>query len=98
MDAILLESLLDPDKRQWIALAIGMIAVTYLMFRPRWRKKDPLEKPPVYSSLSSQRAVERQMQSLLVELSEMARQISAQLDTRSAKLELLIKEGRAVDE
>ena len=91
MDAILLESLLDPEKRQWIALAIGMVAVTYLMFRPRWRKKDPLEKPPAYSSLSSQRAVERQMQSLLVELSEMSRQISAQLDTRSAKLELLIK-------
>jgi len=37
--------------------------------------------------------VERQMQSLLVELSEMSRQISAQLDTRSAKLELLIKEA-----
>src|SRR5205085_10728222 len=33
------------------------------------------------------------MQQLLVELSEMARQISAQLDTRATKLELLIKEA-----
>jgi hypothetical protein len=93
MDVILLDSLLDPDKRQWAVLAIGMIAVTYLMFRPRFRKKDPLEKPAAFSSLSAQRAVERQMQSLLVELSEMARQISAQLDTRSAKLQLLIEQA-----
>jgi hypothetical protein len=33
------------------------------------------------------------MQNLLVELSEMARQISAQLDTRSQKLELLIQDA-----
>ena len=33
------------------------------------------------------------MESLLVELSEMARQISAQLDTRSQKLEILIREA-----
>jgi hypothetical protein len=94
MDWILLDSFTDPEKRQWIALAVGMIAVTYLLFRGRGgaRRKDPLEKP-LFSSLSSQRAVERQMQGLLVELSEMARQISAQLDTRSAKLELLIKEA-----
>jgi len=90
MDAILLDGILDPDKRQWAVLAIGMIAVTYLMFRPRFRKKDPLQKP-AFTSLSSQRVVERQMQNLLVELSEMARQISAQLDTRAGKLELLIK-------
>jgi len=96
MDWILLESFTDPEKRQWIVLAIGMIAVTYLLFRGRGgagaRRKDPLEKH-AFSSLSSQRAVERQMQNLLIELSEMARQISAQLDTRSAKLELLIKEA-----
>src|SRR5438105_468371 len=90
MDAILLDSLFDADKRQWVALAIGMLAVAYLMFRPKFRKRDPLDKPPAFSSLSSQRAVERQMQNLLVELSEMARQISAQLDTRAGKLELLI--------
>src|SRR5436309_13906619 len=92
MDVILLDGFLDPDKRQWAVLAIGMVAVAWLMFQPRLRKKDPLEKP-VFASLSSQRVVERQMQSLLVELSEMARQISAQLDTRAQKLELLIKQA-----
>jgi len=77
----------------WIVLAIGMIAVAYLMFRPRFRKRDPLAKPPAFASLSSQRAVERQMQNLLVELSEMARQISAQLDSRAGKLDLLINQA-----
>ena len=93
MDAILLDSLFDANMRQWVVLAIGMIAVAYLLFRPKFRKRDALEKPPAFASLSSQRAVERQMQNLLVELSEMARQISAQLDTRSSKLELLIAQA-----
>src|SRR4051812_31106402 len=84
-------NLISADKRGWIALAVAGICVTYLLFRPR-KKKDPLEAP-AFSSLAQQRTVERQMQNLLVELSEMARQISAQLDTRTAKLELLIKEA-----
>jgi hypothetical protein len=95
MRMILLDILVDPAQRQWVVLAIGLIAVAYLMFRPRFKKKDPLAKPPAFASLSQQRSVERQMQNLLVELSEMARQISAQLDTRSAKLELLIQEADA---
>ena len=75
MSIILLDIPLDPAQRQWVVLAIGLIAVAYLMFRPRSRKKDPLAKSPAFASLSSQRSVERQMQNLLVELSEMARQI-----------------------
>jgi DNA-binding NarL/FixJ family response regulator len=43
--------------------------------------------------LSQQRNVERQMQNLLVELSEMTRQITAQLDTRTQKLMMLIEEA-----
>ncbi|HEX3357589.1 MAG TPA: hypothetical protein VHS31_11520, partial [Tepidisphaeraceae bacterium] len=60
--------------------------------RPKLKKKDPLEKAP-FSSLAQQRTVERQMQNLLVDLSEMARQMNAQIDTRAAKLEQLIKEA-----
>jgi hypothetical protein len=44
-------------------------------------------------SISKQRTVEREMSNLLVELSEMARQVTAQLDTRATKLELLMKEA-----
>ena len=93
MDAIVLDIVNDPAQRQWAVLAIGVAAAAYLLFRARTKKKDPLEKAPMFSSLSSQRVIERQMQNLLVELSEMARQISAQLDTRAEKLQLLIREA-----
>jgi hypothetical protein len=56
------------------------------------KKRDPLERPPS-SSLAQQRAVERQMSDLLVELAEMTRQLNAQIDTRAAKLELLLREA-----
>src|SRR2546423_8608216 len=85
---------LAPEQRGWIALGVAGICIAYLLFRPKMRKKpDPLERPASFGSLSQQRVVERQMQNLLVELSEMARQISAQIDTRVTKLELLIKEA-----
>jgi hypothetical protein len=81
------------DKRIWIALAVAVGATIYVMMRPKLRgKRDPLEKPS-FTSLASQRAVERDMQNLLVELSEMARQITAQIDTRAAKLEALLGEA-----
>ncbi len=65
-----------------------------MLLRPKMgRKKDPLEGAGSRVSLSQQRAVERDMNNLVVELSEMARQITAQLDTRSAKLEALLREA-----
>jgi hypothetical protein len=81
-------------QQMWIFLGLGMIGLIYFMIvRPMMRRKrDPLEKAP-FASLSQQRATERQMQNLLVELSEMARQVSAQLDTRAAKLEILIQQA-----
>jgi hypothetical protein len=83
---------LTNDQQGWVALVIAMMAIGYLLFRPRFKKKDPLEKP-AFGSLAAQRSVERQMQNLLVELSEMARQMNAQVDTRAAKLQELIKQA-----
>ena len=80
----------------WIAIAVGILTVVYVtLVRPLRQKKakDPLEESPVRTSLAQRRAVERDMSNLLVELSEMARQMTAQLDTRAAKLELLLKEA-----
>jgi hypothetical protein len=90
---------LTQTQRNYIALGVAGLCVTYLLFRSRWRRKaDPLARDNTASSsagtgLAQQRAVERQMQQLLVELSEMTRQVTAQLDTRAAKLELLIHEA-----
>lgn len=83
---------LTNDQQGWVALVIAMMAIGYLLFRPRFKKKDPLEKP-AFGSLAAQRSVERQMQNLLVELSEMARQMNAQVDTRATKLQELIKQA-----
>ncbi len=88
----LLDIPLNADQRGWVALLVGVGAIAFLLFRPKFRKKDPLDKPS-FSSLSQQRSVERQMQNLLVELSEMTRQMNAQVDTRAAKLDELIKQA-----
>ena len=96
----LLETAAPPAARDpattWIAISVGILAVVYVTFvRPLRKKKvkDPLERPAGFSTLAQQRAVERDMSNLLVELSEMARQMTAQLDTRAAKLEVLLKEA-----
>jgi hypothetical protein len=79
----------------WAFYAVAATTLIYLVFvRPMQRqRKDPLVRPPFSGGLSRQRAAERQMETLLVELSDMARQITAQLDTRAAKLEALMKEA-----
>jgi hypothetical protein len=82
----------DPYS-QWTMVALAIISIYFAVVRPMMKKKkDPLAKPAQFG-LSKERTVERQMQNLLVELSEMTRQITAQLDTRSQKLQLLIEEA-----
>jgi DNA-binding NarL/FixJ family response regulator len=82
------------DPATWMAFGVAALAVGYVMLRSRRVKSDPLNRTAFgSSSLAQQRAVERQMSNLLVELSEMARALSAGLDTRSAKLEALIDEA-----
>ncbi len=81
------------ESTRWMLITVAALTLIYAVIRPRLRKKDPLDEPPRFSSLAQQRGVEREMSNLLVELSEMSRQISAQLDTRAAKLDLLIREA-----
>lgn len=79
---------------QWVVLAVAVAATAFVLFRPKYRKKkDPLDRSPTGLSLAQQRSVERQMQNLLVELSEMAREVSAGLDNRAAKLQALIQDA-----
>lgn len=81
----------SPELKGYIAIAMGILGLAYLMYRSSAkRRRDPLDGSGSGFSLAQQRSVERQMQSLLVEMAEMARQISAQLDTRAARLEALI--------
>ena len=72
---------------------MAILALTYIVMRPFLRRrKDPLDKP-FNLSLAQQRSVERQMNSALVELAEMARQITGQLDTRAARLSALLDDA-----
>jgi hypothetical protein len=82
------------DSTQWLVLVVGVLATVYLVARGRMKKrKDPLERPSM--SLSQQRQIERDMNGLMVEMLDTARQMTAQLDTRAARLEVLMKEADA---
>ena len=81
------------ETMQWMVYAIGALTIVFVVFRPSLRKKDPLNSSNPKLSMAQQRSVEREMSNLLVELSEMARQITGQLDTRAAKLEALMAEA-----
>jgi hypothetical protein len=90
--------LLDPSPQttQWAVIALGAITVIYIVIiRPMRQKKqkDPLDRSPTQTSLAQQRAVERDMSNLLVEYEQMIRKMTAHLDTRAAKLEILLKEA-----
>jgi len=83
-----------PINNQWIMYGLMGVGGMYILIRyMSKKKKDPLADAPVRFSLSQHKTVEREMQNLLVELSEMSRQMTAQIDTRSAKLDALIREA-----
>lgn len=80
------------DTPALLLMGLSIVVILYLTFRQR-RKNDPLTTLPFRTSLQQQKALERDMQSVVVELSEMTRQMSATLETRAAKLDLLIQEA-----
>jgi len=81
------------EVKGYIAIAMGILGLAYLTLRQSAKKRrDPLEQQPTIS-LAQQRSVERQMNNLIVEMADMARQITAQLDTRAARLEELIRQA-----
>lgn len=82
------------ESTQWIVLAVGVLATTYLVMRGRakGRRKDPFERPAAFG-VSQQRQIERDVGNLMVEMLETARQMTAQLDTRAARVEVLIRQA-----
>ncbi len=95
MNVLLQVPSLNDKNALYVVIGIGLFLVIYIVIRPFMRRKnDPMDRPAApMGRLSTQRTVERQMESLLVELSEMTRQMSAQLDSRSTKLEILLKDA-----
>ncbi|HWE03379.1 MAG TPA: hypothetical protein VG326_13300 [Tepidisphaeraceae bacterium] len=94
MDGMLLQFANLDSTTKWLLAAAVALTIFYAIMRPmRRKKKDPLAYGGQRVGLASQRAVEHDMTHLLVQLSDMARQVTAQLDTRTAKLEVLIKDA-----
>jgi hypothetical protein len=83
------------DSSQWMVLSVGVVATLYLVMRGRakGKKKDPLERKPTPMGVAQQRQIERDISSLMVEMLQTAQQMTAQLDTRAARLEVLMKEA-----
>ena len=83
------------DPSTWIAILLGGFVLIYLsVLRPMMRKrKDPLERPPARTGLAQQRAVERDMQHLLVEYEKMIRNMTAGAGHAGGQLEPLIREA-----
>lgn len=80
-------------SEKWIFLGLALLMIAYVALRPFLKKKDPLERPPSTDRLARQRSLEQEMNGMLVQFAQMARDLTAQLDTRAAKLELLIEEA-----
>lgn len=77
----------------WVIAGVGAVGLMYLYMRGRAKKRaDPLADPARMNT-AQQKHLDRQMQSLVVELSEMAREMSAQIDTRSQKLTALMEDA-----
>jgi hypothetical protein len=89
----------DPNPWLLVAAAILVVVLLLMLLWPRFRSSSSGDERAATAladpSLAQQRSVERDMHTLLRELSEMSRKISAQLDAKSARLEALI---RAADE
>jgi hypothetical protein len=82
------------DSTQWIVLCVGVLATLYLVLRGRAKgKKDPLDRKPAPFGVSQQRQIERDISNLMVEMLQTAQQMTAQLDTRAMRLEVLLKEA-----
>jgi hypothetical protein len=100
MNLWLMESAVPTDWPPWLIAGVGAAALLLLLIvvmRPA-RRVDGDDAPPPTPmpsapSLTEQRAMQREMGQLMTELSEMAREVNAQLDARSAKLERLIRDA-----
>jgi hypothetical protein len=102
VSVFLLETSTGQPPSTWAVIALGVLTILYVaVVRPmrKGRRKDPLEtmSQPARqaTTLAQQRAIERDMAAVLVEYEEMIRRMTAQIDTRATKLQLLMDEADA---
>lgn len=90
------------DGNGLVALALAVIAVFFLMtgLRRRQRQRSqipprttPLREPPSTPDIGTQQRLRRDLEDLIGELQELSRKISAEIDTRFAKLEAAMRDA-----
>jgi len=80
-----------------LAMIVGIILVTWMMLRSYYRKTSKPRQTSkekardMVSQVSEQHAMKDDFQELLVDLQELSREISAQIETKFAKLEESIR-------
>lgn len=76
---------------QWLLIIAAIVIITLLLLQSRRRRAmdgSPKQyRREIDSATNKSTAIKRDMERLLVELSDLARQINGQIDTRFAKLE-----------
>src|SRR5690242_10565746 len=88
-----------PPQYVWPALlsAAGVVALIVvallvrLLIRNERSRRDPLSRKDSTLTVAQQRSIERDIATLMDELSEMSRQVGRELDHRSSRLESLIR-------
>ncbi len=88
--------MIEPDDLALIAAVIAAICLLLISIRRRasMRTKPPSERArELTDRLRDDHHMKRDMESLLVEIQEMARGINAQFDTKFAKLDALLRDA-----
>ncbi len=89
----------EGDITHWVGMVLLMAALglgtVSLRFRRKTKPAKPGKSSPFQqaSRMREQQAVREEMEALFVQLSDLARQLNAQMDTRFAKLEQVIHEA-----
>ncbi len=86
------------DIPQVALLGLGVVAVALLLGSTRWRLRRSRTSvgPTVreqYEALSGQASVTRDIEEVMLELDRLSRQIHGRLDTKLAKLEMLLRDA-----
>ncbi len=84
------------SNESYVPLAFALIAVVYLMSSLRKRQqRDRNPKPPTPAAASGpgRQDLRRDVDELMVELQELSRRITAEIDTRFARLETAIRDA-----
>jgi len=83
----------DSAQMLLLAMGVGILAVVMVSTRNRIRRSQASSRPSAldrYADLREQRGAARDLETVMKELDELSRQIHGRLDTKLAKLEVLI--------